>query len=99
MDRPTENLASKALKDCCVVTYCWVTMEMKSTSRVLDTDICLLLLMWEASSHSFSLSVHYSLLYSPITEDALSNLQTNTAQRMCVYVSVTAIILGAEITD
>jgi hypothetical protein len=30
MDRPTENEnpASKALQDCCVVTYCWVTMEI-----------------------------------------------------------------------
>jgi hypothetical protein len=30
-------------------------MEMKSKSRVLDTDMCLLLLMWEVSSRSFLL--------------------------------------------
>jgi hypothetical protein len=53
MDQPTENPASKALQDCCVVAYCCVTMEMKSTIRVLDTDICLLLLMWELSSHRY----------------------------------------------
>jgi hypothetical protein len=51
MDRPTVIPASKALQDCCVVTYCWVTMEMKSTSRCIATDMCWLMLMWEVSSH------------------------------------------------
>jgi hypothetical protein len=62
MDQPTENPASKALKDCCVVTYCWVTMEMKSTIRVLDTDIFLLLLMWEVSSHKLIKGAEFILL-------------------------------------
>jgi hypothetical protein len=40
MDRPTVNPASKALQYCCVVTYCCVTMEIKSTSRCIATDMC-----------------------------------------------------------
>jgi hypothetical protein len=51
MDRPTENPNSKALQYCCVVTYCWVTMEMKSTSRCIATDMCWLILMCEVRSH------------------------------------------------
>jgi hypothetical protein len=52
MDRPTENPASKALPDCCVVTYCWVTMEIKSTNRCIATDMCWLSLMWEVPTNS-----------------------------------------------
>jgi hypothetical protein len=57
MDRPTENPASKALQDCCVLTYCWVTMEMKSTSHCIATDMCWLMLMWEVSPHIFLASL------------------------------------------
>jgi hypothetical protein len=51
------------------LTYCYVTMDMKSTSRVLDTDICLLLLMWEVSTsslHGALTKTHFTFTYLPL---------------------------------
>jgi hypothetical protein len=43
-----------------MVTYCYVTMDMKSTSRFLDTDTCRLSVMWEVPTHVMS---HYYMIY------------------------------------
>jgi hypothetical protein len=43
-----------ALQYCCIVTYCWFTMEMKSTSRCIATDICRLSLMWEDPTATYT---------------------------------------------
>jgi hypothetical protein len=48
MDRPTENPASNSVTVLLRSNVLLVTMEMKSTVRCCATDICRLLLMWEA---------------------------------------------------
>jgi hypothetical protein len=48
VDRPTENPASNSVTVLLRSNVQLVTMEMKSTSRCIATDICRLSLMWEA---------------------------------------------------
>jgi hypothetical protein len=51
MDRPTENSASNSVTVLLCSNLLLVTMEMKSTSCCIATDICRLSLMWEAPTN------------------------------------------------
>jgi hypothetical protein len=53
MDRPTENPASNSVTVLLLSNVLLVTMEMKSTSRSIVTDICRLSLMWEAPTQFY----------------------------------------------
>jgi hypothetical protein len=52
MDRPTENSASNSVTVLLRSNVLLVTMEMKSTSHCIATDICRLSFMWEAPTQT-----------------------------------------------
>jgi hypothetical protein len=57
MDRPTENPASNSVTVLLRSNLLLVTMEIKSTSRCIATDICRLSLMWEAPTSAITLGI------------------------------------------
>jgi hypothetical protein len=104
MDWPTENPASNSVTVSLRSNVLLVTMEIKSTSRCIATDICRLSLMWEAPTEEtfaevtiFKRVEAITMNYNDLYEDGLTNSSKKNI-RIDLFIDLQSVIVCKRIS-